>query len=57
MMPTMFYSPSPKGGRGRTDLGLVKEKNSRLATSLIKALAADFEPEKVVKTIPRHCLK
>jgi DNA end-binding protein Ku len=47
LMHTMYYSHEiRKVDEFRTDLSLVKEKELALATSLIEALAADFEPEK-----------
>src|SRR5882724_12459148 len=41
----------------RTDLSLVKEKESALATSLIEALAAEFEPEKYKDNYRENLLK
>jgi len=41
----------------RTDLSLVKEKESALATSLIEALAAEFEPEKYKDHYRENLLK
>jgi DNA end-binding protein Ku len=47
LLHTMYYSHEiRKVDEFRTDLSLVKEKELTLATSLIEALAADFEPEK-----------
>src|SRR5271154_1170047 len=47
LMHTMYYSNEiRKVDEFRTDLSLVKEKELALATSLIEALAGDFEPEK-----------
>src|SRR5579862_4828083 len=47
LMHTMYFSHEiRKVDEFRTDLSLVKEKELALATSLIEALAADFEPEK-----------
>ena len=47
VLHTMFFaSEVRKSDEFRTDLTLVKEKELALATSLIEALAADFEPEK-----------
>ncbi|MEO5924710.1 MAG: Ku protein [Bryobacteraceae bacterium] len=47
MMHTMYFSHEiRKVDEFRTDTSLVKEKELTLATSLLEALAADFEPEK-----------
>jgi DNA end-binding protein Ku len=47
LMHTMFYSHEiRKVDEFRTDLSLVKDKELALASSLIEALAGDFEPEK-----------
>src|SRR5689334_22052509 len=47
LLHTMYYNHEiRKVDEFRTDLSLVKEKELTLATSLIEALAADFEPEK-----------
>lgn len=47
LLHTMYYNNEiRKVDEFRTDLSLVKEKELALATSLIEALAADFEPEK-----------
>src|SRR6266850_2583067 len=47
LMHTMYYNHEiRKVDEFRTDLSLVKEKELALATNLIEALAADFEPEK-----------
>jgi DNA end-binding protein Ku len=47
VLHTMFFANEVrKSDEFRTDLTLVKEKELALATSLIEALAADFEPEK-----------
>ncbi|MEO8096666.1 MAG: Ku protein [Acidobacteriota bacterium] len=49
LMHTMYFSHEiRKVDEFRTDLSLVKEKELTLASSLIEALAADFEPEKYV---------
>ncbi|MEP6962240.1 MAG: Ku protein, partial [Acidobacteriota bacterium] len=49
LMHTMYFSHEiRKVDEFRTDLTLVKEKELTLASSLIEALAADFEPEKYV---------
>ena len=47
VLHTMFFANEVRrADEFRTDLTLVKEKELALATSLIEALAADFEPEK-----------
>jgi DNA end-binding protein Ku len=47
LMHTMYFSHEiRKVDEFRTDLSLVKEKELALATSLLEALAASFEPEK-----------
>src|SRR5208282_3563975 len=47
LMHTMYYSHEiRKVDEFRTDLSLVKEKELALASSLIEALAGDFEPDK-----------
>src|SRR5246127_4355990 len=47
LLHTMFYQHEiRKVDEFRTDLSLVKEKELALATSLIEALAGEFEPEK-----------
>src|SRR6266404_8022109 len=47
LLHTMYYNHEiRKVDEFRTDLSLVKEKELALATNLIEALAADFEPEK-----------
>jgi DNA end-binding protein Ku len=47
LLHTMYYSHEiRKVDEFRTDLTLVKEKELALATSLIEALVAEFEPEK-----------
>jgi DNA end-binding protein Ku len=47
MMHTMYFSHEIRQvDEFRTDLTLVKEKELALATSLLDALAASFEPEK-----------
>jgi DNA end-binding protein Ku len=46
-MHTMYYTHEiRKVDEFRTDLSLVKEKELALATSLVEALAGEFEPEK-----------
>lgn len=47
LLHTMYYAHEIRSVEEfRTDLSLVKDKEVELATGLIKALAADFEPEK-----------
>jgi DNA end-binding protein Ku len=47
LLHTMYYTHEiRKVDEFRTDLSLVKEKELALATNLIEALAAEFEPEK-----------
>ena len=47
ILHTMYFSDEVRtADEFRTDLTLVKEKELALATSLIEALAAEFEPEK-----------
>jgi DNA end-binding protein Ku len=47
LMHTMYYQHEVRQvDEFRTDLSLVKEKELALATSLIEALAGDFEPQK-----------
>ena len=47
MLHTMYYTHEIRQvDEFRTDLSLVKDKEVALATSLIEALAAEFEPEK-----------
>jgi len=47
LMHTMYYAHEiRKIDEFRTDLSLVKDKELALASSLIEALAADFEPDK-----------
>jgi len=47
LMHTMYYSHEiRKVDEFRTDVSLVKDKELALASSLIEALAGDFEPEK-----------
>ena len=47
LMHTMYYQHEIRqADEFRTDLSLVKEKELALATSLIEALAGEFEPEK-----------
>ena len=57
-MHTMYYSHEiRKVDEFRTDLSLVKEKELALATSLIEALAAEFEPEKYKDDYRENLLK
>jgi DNA end-binding protein Ku len=47
LLHTMYYAHEIRGMEEfRTDLSLVKDKEVALATGLIEALAAEFEPEK-----------
>lgn len=47
LLHTMYYAHEIRTVEEfRTDVGLVKDKEVELATGLIQALAADFEPEK-----------
>ncbi len=47
LLHTMYYSHEiRKVEEFRTDISLVKDNEIKLATTLIEALAADFEPEK-----------
>src|SRR4029077_9618116 len=47
LLHTMYFSHEIRQVDGfRTDLTLVKDKEVALATSLVEALAAEFEPEK-----------
>src|SRR6202166_2395810 len=58
LMHTMYYSNEiRKVDEFRTDLSLVKEKELALATSLIEALAADFEPGKYTDTYRDNLLQ
>jgi DNA end-binding protein Ku len=58
MMHTMYYSNEiRKVDEFRTDISLVKDKELALATSLIEALAADFEPEKYTDTYRDNLLQ
>jgi DNA end-binding protein Ku len=51
LLHTMYYTHEiRKVDEFRTDLSLVKEKELTLATSLIEALVAGFEPEKYTDT-------
>src|ERR1700733_15280056 len=58
LLHTMYYSHEiRKVDEFRTDLSLVKEKELALATSLIEALAADFEPAKYQDSYRENLLK
>jgi DNA end-binding protein Ku len=58
LLHTMYYTTEiRKVDEFRTDLSLVKEKELALATSLIEALSADFEPEKYQDTYRDNLLK
>jgi DNA end-binding protein Ku len=57
LLHTMYYTHEIRQvDEFRTDLSLVKEKELALATSLIEALAADFEPEKYKDTYRENLL-
>ena len=58
LLHTMYYSHEiRKVDEFRTDLSLVKEKELALATSLVEALAGDFEPEKYKDTYRENLLQ
>src|ERR1700689_1277205 len=58
LMHTMYYSHEiRKVDEFRTDLSLVKEKELALATSLIEALAGEFEPDKYQDSYRENLLK
>ncbi len=58
LMHTMYYSHEIRQvDEFRTDLSLVKDKELALATSLIEALAGEFEPEKYKDTYRENLLK
>jgi DNA end-binding protein Ku len=58
LLHTMYYTNEiRKVDEFRTDLSLVKEKELALATSLIEALSAEFEPEKYHDTYRDNLLK
>ena len=58
VLHTMYFANEVrKADEFRTDLNLVKEKELALATSLIEALAADFEPEKYKDEYRENLLK
>ena len=58
LLHTMYYSHEiRKVDEFRTDLNLVKEKELALATSLVEALAGEFEPDKYKDTYRDNLLK
>jgi DNA end-binding protein Ku len=58
LLHTMYYNHEiRKVDEFRTDLSLVKEKELALATNLIEALAAEFEPEKYQDEYRANLLK
>ncbi len=58
LLHTMYYSHEiRKVDEFRTDLSLVKEKELALATSLVEALAGEFEPEKYKDTYRENLLQ
>src|ERR1700691_6031524 len=58
LLHTMYYNHEiRKVDEFRTDLNLVKEKELALATSLVEALAGDFEPEKYKDTYRENLLQ
>lgn len=58
LMHTMYFTHEIRQvDEFRTDTSLVKEKELVLATSLIEALAADFEPHKYTDTYRDNLLK
>ena len=58
LMHTMYFSHEIRQvDEFRTDTSLVKEKELALATNLIEALAADFEPQKYTDTYRDNLLK
>jgi DNA end-binding protein Ku len=58
LMHTMYYSHEiRKVDEFRTDVSLVKDKELALASSLIEALAADFEPDKYHDTYSDTLMK
>src|SRR5579864_4947982 len=58
LLHTMYYSHEiRKVDEFRTDLSLVKEKELALATNLIEALAAEFDPEKYKDDYRENILK
>ncbi len=58
LMHTMYFSHEIRQvDEFRTDTSLVKDKELALATNLIEALAADFEPQKYTDTYRDNLLK
>src|SRR5580692_5451030 len=58
LLHTMYYTNEiRKVDEFRTDLSLVKDKELALASSLIEALAGDFEPEKYKDNYRENLLK
>src|SRR5215472_1640709 len=58
LLHTMYFSHEiRKVDEFRTDLSLVKEKELALATNLIEALAAEFEPDKYKDNYRENLLK
>jgi DNA end-binding protein Ku len=58
LMHTMYFTHEIRQvDEFRTDVSLVKEKELALATNLIEALAADFEPQKYTDTYRDNLLK
>jgi DNA end-binding protein Ku len=58
LLHTMYYNHEiRKVDEFRTDLNLVKEKELALATSLVEALAGDFEPDKYKDTYRENLLQ
>ena len=58
LLHTMFFSHEiRKVDEFRTDLSLVKEKELAMATSLIEAMVADFEPDKYTDNYRDNLLK
>ena len=58
LLHTMYYNHEiRKVDEFRTDLSLVKEKELALATSLVEALAGEFEPDKYKDTYRENLLQ
>ena len=58
LMHTMYFTHEIRQvDEFRTDVSLVKDKELALATNLIEALAADFEPQKYTDTYRDNLLK
>jgi DNA end-binding protein Ku len=58
LLHTMYYNHEIRNvDEFRTDLNLVKEKELALATSLVEALAGDFEPGKYQDTYRENLLQ